>query len=153
MKNSQCYNQSDRVILAAKVHEHYNSQRDFEQFARGTAVAVLAVAAARRAGRSETDFQAEFAPWKNLAEELGFEKLSKALGVADPVAWRLQALTLMRADDGAVAINESIGKAAEQWQKQFTLMTDLWFRDEVLPVLRELKHRSVRLHHLEDVEV
>ena len=80
VKNSQCYNQSDRVILAAKVREHYNSERDFEQFARGTAVAVLAVAAARRAGRSETDFQTEFVPWKNLAEELGFEKLSKALG-------------------------------------------------------------------------
>jgi hypothetical protein len=149
VKNSQCYNPSDRAILADKIEQNYNSEEDFERFAKGTAVAVLAVAAARRAGRSDTDYLTEFAPWKHLADEMGFEPLSNALSVADPVGWRRQALMSAHGVDHAGAVNDSIGKAAKQWQKQFSLKTDAWFRGEVLPALRDLKHRSVRLHHLD----
>jgi len=138
LDKAQCYRESDRAILMAKVREYYHSERAFEDFARGTAVALLALAGCRKASRGETEHEDNFTSWVELADRLGYSKLASALRTADPRGWR----SIAQGEGGS--IGKSLGSGSRVWQQHFSELMEAWFLREVMPVLKELKTTAVR---------
>lgn len=137
-KNCECLYEEDREPLLRKVAEYYVSEAAFEQFAKGTAVALMAVAVSCMSANNEADYKAEFLPWVNLAERLGQSHLAQVLRLADPVAWKVRAFT-----EAGVETNV-LGAAASAWRQYFAASCHAWFEHDVLPVLQELKAQSVK---------
>lgn len=146
-KHCECYDEADRQTLLSKVSEYYVSEDAFEQFAKGTAVALMAVAASRMSTNSEADYNAEFLPWVDLAERLGQRRLAQALRFADPVGWKARAFAEADAETNA------LGAVASGWRQQFAASCQAWIEKDILPVLQELKIQSVKPEVLDSMKV
>eukprot|EP00965_Chrysotila_dentata_P247508 6207793-Pleurochrysis_carterae.AAC.1 len=134
---AKCFVEADRAVLHKKIDEYYYSVAMFETFVRATACALLCLSATRCACRSEAHFAEEFTPWVLLAQELGMHELSQRLGSADPIQWRRDAVS---AHDGL----NVIGKEARKWWPAYNESVDVWFTQQVVPVLHKIKTQAVR---------
>jgi len=134
--SAKCYHEADRTVLKTKVAQYYNSEEDFENFARSTAIALVARSACHRASRGPKAYEADYMPFVRLAQELKLTKLADALASADPGKWRRQAL------GGEMC--GTLGKAAKSWQKEFWDSIGRWFSAHVSPVLTEIKVNCVK---------
>eukprot|EP00445_Apocalathium_hangoei_P043351 CAMPEP_0203974032 /NCGR_PEP_ID=MMETSP0359-20131031/99895_1 /ASSEMBLY_ACC=CAM_ASM_000338 /TAXON_ID=268821 /ORGANISM="Scrippsiella Hangoei, Strain SHTV-5" /LENGTH=607 /DNA_ID=CAMNT_0050912205 /DNA_START=98 /DNA_END=1917 /DNA_ORIENTATION=+ len=85
IQHCKCHDEKDRVVLKQKIVQYYVSEDAFENFAKGTAVAMMAMTVAQIAGRSDFLFETEFVPWIKLAYDIGQNDLANALLHADPV--------------------------------------------------------------------
>jgi len=133
--SAQCDVESDRAILRAKIAQHFNSETCFEKFAKVTAVALLAQTAVRRAGRNKSEYEAEFAPWIQMAERLGFQRLVAALRTARPMAWRVEAMRDSK---------DCLGHAAQAWLERYDALIMRWFEEQVLPEVFLVRDECVR---------
>lgn len=129
---AHCHDEADRLRLKAKVKEYYISEQHFEDFARGTAIALMALHCARKASRCEHAYEEDYIPWIQLAAELGYEGLAKTLCAADPIAWR----------KGAVEEADR-RRCVRRPSRIFARTVDEWFLTRVQPLLTQMKHKSV----------
>jgi len=142
IQHCKCHDETDRVVLKQKIVQYYISEDAFENFAKGTAVAMMAVTVAEIAGRSDFEFETEFFPWIRLAYDIGQNDLANALLQADPVAWRKSA--------GLEFV--VVGSEAGNRRLKFQEKLNEWFDSYVQPVLTSLKLRSVKPEALQVLE-
>mmetsp|Transcript_28236 Transcript_28236/g.50959 ORF Transcript_28236/g.50959 Transcript_28236/m.50959 type:complete len:709 (-) Transcript_28236:310-2436(-) len=124
----QCTDPSDWKILEKKIDEYYGCRENFERFLRVSVIAITARSLAARGARSKLGLT----KWVKLAQDLGFEELAKALSVADPSAWRKAAL------DGEVKM------IAQDFQTAIKAQNDIWFAENVAPILAAERRRAVQ---------
>lgn len=148
VKDAQCSVKADRAVLQAKVDENYHSNEAFETFARGTAIAVLAYSELRRSSRSKQEFAEQYVPWRNLAEELGMHEIAAALRAVDPVTWRRMASRIQSRSP-----SDTLKKTSKRWHEEYFSWVDVWFEEEVLPVLENLRVHCVRATHVQKVKL
>jgi hypothetical protein len=144
---ANCDVESDRVILQAKILQHFVSVDAFELFAKSTAVALLAKTAARRGGRNQSDYESEFVPWIDLAVELDLIGLADALKTACPIAWRSSARAWLDPH------HDCIGKAARAWLEDLDALIEAWFDRHVAPELLKIKARCVQPEFLSEEDL
>eukprot|EP00658_Telonema_sp_P-2_P052487 TRINITY_DN4070_c0_g1_i16.p1 TRINITY_DN4070_c0_g1~~TRINITY_DN4070_c0_g1_i16.p1 ORF type:complete len:929 (-),score=262.74 TRINITY_DN4070_c0_g1_i16:358-3144(-) len=140
---AKCAHEPDREMLKAKVAQYYTSEKAFEDFAKSTAIGLIAVTAVRKAARKEQmDENNGLQPWVELAERLGFAALASALTKAEPEKWR---------DEALAASNNppmTLGKSARGWQTTFEARLQQWFEAEICPALDTIKRQCARLEQL-----
>lgn len=85
---AECFAESDRPILEAKVGQYYHSAASFERYVKITAIALLAKDMLEFA-TDEDDEKRWLLPWIDLARELNYHELVAALEQATPVKWHL----------------------------------------------------------------
>mmetsp|Transcript_32632 Transcript_32632/g.86100 ORF Transcript_32632/g.86100 Transcript_32632/m.86100 type:complete len:394 (+) Transcript_32632:773-1954(+) len=85
---AECFAESDRPILEAKVGQYYRDAASFERYVKITAVALLAKDMLEFA-TDEDDEKRWLLPWVDLARELNFHELVAAIEQAKPVQWHL----------------------------------------------------------------
>eukprot|EP00939_MAST-03C_sp_MAST-3C-sp1_P003966 g3966.t1 len=141
VERSQCFDEKDRETLRNKVNEYYVSTDQFETFVRKSAIALMADCVIRMESRNHSLNESDLDPWINLANELGYEKVAKALNAAEPMQWRKCAM-----EDAAEA-----GDA--KWQNRFGQKIDEWFSKHMNPVLVEVRKGAVRPSQLANVKI
>ena len=145
--NCQCTKESDRAILLKKVDAYYVSVDKFEEFARSTGLAVLAMECARRADKDAKELEIWLKPWVDMARGMGNEELASVLGQIDPLKWRSQAQQDSSLGDGAKAHGVWIvgGDASSRaWQDTFVKKCEAWFVENVAPVLNKVKMTALK---------
>mmetsp|Transcript_129054 Transcript_129054/g.252724 ORF Transcript_129054/g.252724 Transcript_129054/m.252724 type:complete len:374 (+) Transcript_129054:2-1123(+) len=147
MSKAECYNDADRDVLKMKVAKYYNSEEDFNRFARGTAVAMIAATSVRRASRSAKAYEEQFMPWIHLAVKLGFHDLADELREARPLQWREGAR-----EAATSAAAECGGRSRTTWQGIFGQTIERWFKHDLKPELEHLRRQCVRPEILEDMD-
>jgi len=147
VKRCECHIEDDRRHLVAKVNEYYVSEAAFEGFAQSTAIALVFKALVPIVSRGEELAEAELRPWAELAERLGMRTLAAALRRARPVQWRHEAL--QRAGSKGPS-GQTLGCEDGGWRVHLSRLVDAWFEESVLPVLDEVKRKSLRFEAFVD---
>lgn len=130
---AKCGVEADRPVLRAKIGTYFVSEPAFEEFAKATAIALIAIAMCRRAGRSQHVYQEDYAPWVQLAARLGYTELERALRAADPVAWR-------NSSRPPGLKTAALGRVAADWHARYLRRLRSWCEASVYPALE--KHRA-----------
>jgi len=135
--SAKCDVPGDHKLLESKVHLYYNSAAAFEEFAKVSAIGLLAVSVVESGRPAQAG--GEVAPWLNLARRLGFDDLADALSEADVVGWRANAKRKSAADAASGA-----DEPWSSWQTAFVTAVDDWFDLHINPVLIAAKRKAVK---------
>lgn len=158
LKRTKCFLDSDRAILAKKIDHNYTSHTAFEELVKASATALMARSMAFRAGRSSGLYDRFYAPWVNLAKELGFPELAAALASCRPAQWREEAAQAISPQAGAqpgdgATLPVLLGSRPTEHASKASVMgvhtapyqlrINEWFDQSVSPVLYKLQGTAV----------
>jgi len=129
VEKSQCTDPQDRTILEQKISEYYGCSENFERFLRVSVIAIIGRCLASRGARNRTGL----CNWVALADELGFKDLANGLRLADPDAWRQQAL-------------DEVETSKQDLQSCIKAQNDAWFADHISPILAAERRRAVQVN-------
>lgn len=127
VEQSQCTDPEDRKVLEQKIKEYYGCCENFERFLRVSVIAIIGRCLAARGARSKTGL----CNWVALADDLGFQDLADGLRLADPAAWRQQAL-------------DEVETSNTDLQSCIKAQSDAWFADHITPILAAERRRAVQ---------
>ncbi|CAE6918400.1 unnamed protein product [Symbiodinium natans] len=127
VEQSQCTDPHDRKVLEQKIKEYYGCCENFERFLRVSVIAIIGRCLAARGARNQTGL----CKWITLADDLGFQDLADGLRLADPAAWRQQAL-------------DEVETSHSDLQSCIKAQSDAWFAEHITPILAAERRRAVQ---------
>lgn len=155
LARTKCFVESDREILKAKIAETYVSEAAFEELVKATAIALMARSMAFRAGRSLELYRRFFVPWVELAKELGFTDLARALAQGRALDWRKKAAAACTSpvstpvtspsSAGKLTLLGRLGCVLGMKADVFHVDLNAWFTEDVAPVLNVLRSKAVKM--------
>lgn len=143
--DARCSYEEDRVLIEERVCEMYHSVSAFERFAQATAIVLMAVCIAKRAGLSHDPdasacaFPSELEVWAELAEQIDFQPLAAVLRASNPQLLLQRARPLDGEDLARTGLSTT-----RTWRAKLAKAVDRWYLQDLRPLLNLERSRSVR---------